>query len=73
MTNVATITAEVDKRRVPCRVSMEVLQEKFAFFADEPLRAVAQNRSILQASSRMLIANEAFEEDGSIVIRSADI
>ena len=52
---------------------MEVLQEKFAFFVDEPLRVVAENRSILQAKSKKLIAEDAFEEDGSIIIRSADI
>ena len=73
MTNVATITAEVDKRRIVCRISMEVLQENFDFSVKEPLRAVEENRSILQAKSRMLIDNKAFEEDGSIVIRSKDI
>ena len=73
MTKVATITAEVDKRRVLCRISMEVLQENFDVSVDEPLRAVADNRSMLQAKSRILIADEAFEEDGSIIIRSEDI
>lgn len=73
MTKVATITAEVDKRRVLCRISIEVLQEHFNVSVEEPLRAVAENRSTLQAKSRMLIANEAFEEDGSIIIRSKDI
>ena len=73
MTKVATITAEVDKRRIPCRISMEVLQEHSDVSVEEPLLAVAENRSILQARSSMLIANEAFEEDGSIIIRSKDI
>lgn len=72
MTKVATITAEVDKRRVPCRISIEVLQEHFDVSVDEPLRTIAENRSMLQAKSRMLIKNEAFEEDGSIIIRSRD-
>ncbi len=73
MTEVAIITAEIDKRRVPCRISIEVLREKFDFSVDEPLRAVAENRSILQARSRDLIVNGAFEEDGSIVIRLKDL
>lgn len=73
MSEVAIITAEVDKRRVPCRISIEVLREKFDFSVDEPLRAVAENRSILQARSRDLIVNGAFEEDGSIVIRLKDL
>ena len=73
MTKVATIAAQVDKRRVLCRISMEVLQKKFHASTDEPMRAVAENRSVLQAGARMLIKNEAFEEDGSIIIRMKDI
>ena len=52
---------------------MEVLQENFDVSVEEPLRALEENRSILQAKSRMLIANEAFEEDGSVIIRSKDM
>jgi hypothetical protein len=73
MTKVATIAAQVDQRRVLCRISIDVLQKKFHASANEPMRAVAENRSVLQAKARMLIENEAFEEDGSIVIRSKDI
>ena len=73
MTKVASIAAQVDQRRVLCRISMEVLQQKFQASADEPMRAVAENRSLLQAKARILIENEAFEEDGSILIRFKDI
>jgi hypothetical protein len=73
MTKVATIAAQVDQKRVLCRISMEVLQKKFRASVDEPMRAVAENRSVLQARARKLIEKEAFEEDGSIVIRSKDI
>jgi hypothetical protein len=73
MTKVATIAAQVDQKRVLCRISMEVLQKKFRASTDEPMRAVAENRSVLQARARKLIESEAFEEDGSIVIRSKDL
>jgi len=73
MTKVATIAAQVNKKRVLCRISMEVLKKKFHASADEPMLAVAENRSVLQAKARILIENKAFEEDGSIVIRSKDI
>ncbi len=73
MTKMASIAAQVDERRVLCRISMEVLQKKFHASAEEPMRAVAENRSVLQAKARMLIENEAFEEDGSIIIRLKDI
>ena len=73
MTKVATIAAQVNKKRVLCRISMEVLKKKFHASADEPMLAVAENRAVLQAKARVLIENKAFEEDGSIVIRSKDI
>jgi hypothetical protein len=73
MTKVATIAAQVDQRRILCRISMEVLQKKFHASADEPMRAVAENRSVLQAKAKILIESEAFEEDGSIIIRSKDL
>ncbi len=52
---------------------MKVLRKKFHASTNEPMRAVAENRSVLQAKARTLIANGAFEEDGSIIIRSKDI
>ena len=73
MTKVATIAAQVDQRRVLCKISMETLQKKFRASEDEPMRAVAENRSVLQAKARMLIEKEAFEEDGSVIIRTKDI
>jgi len=73
LTKVASIAAQVDQRRVLCKITMEVLQKKFRASADEPMRAVAENRAILQAKARVLIEAEAFEEDGSILLRSKDL
>ncbi len=73
MTKVASIAAQVDQRRVLCKITMEVLQKKFQASADEPMRAVAENRAMLQAKARILIEAEAFEDDGSILLRSKDL
>ena len=73
MTKVATIAAQVDQKRVLCRISIEVLQKKFRASEEEPMRAVAENRSVLQEKARILIERKAFEEDGSIIIRSKDL
>jgi len=73
LTKVATIAAEVNKQRVLCRVSFEVLRKKFQASAEEPMRAVAENRAVLRASAKRLIEQKAFEEDGSIVLRYRDI
>lgn len=73
MTKVATIAAQVDKRRVLCRIPIELLREKFHATDEEPMRAVAENRSAIQATARKLIESESFEEDGSILIRRRDL
>jgi len=73
MTKVATVAAQVNGRRVLCRISMDVLKKKFRASTDEPMKAVATNRPIIQAAARELIETKAFEDDGSIVIRQQDI
>ena len=73
MTKVASIAAEVNKKRVLCRISMAVLKKKFRASTDTPMQAVAENRVVLQAAARRLIEAEGYEEDGSIVIRLKDI
>lgn len=73
MTQVATIAANVDKRRVLCRISLDVLQKKFHASSDKPMQSVADNRKLLQERAKILIENEKFEDDGSIVIRMNDI
>ena len=73
MANVAILAAEVNNRRVSCRVSLAILQSRFQASADEPMLSVAKNRTTLQAAARKLIEKLAFEEDGSIVIRSKDL
>lgn len=70
LAKVALIAADVDKRRVTCRISLEVLEEKFVVSAEEPMLAVSNNRAQLQAIARKLIESGQFEEDGSILIRS---
>ncbi len=73
MTKVASIAAQVNGRRVLCRISMEVLQKKFRASVETPMKAVVENRQTIEAAARKLIEKEAFEEDGSIVIRQRDI
>ena len=73
MTKVATIAAEVDGRRVLCRISMALLQEKFDASTEEPMLAVREHRELIEAAARNLIEKVAYEEDGSIMIRARDI
>ncbi len=72
MTKVATIAAEMNKRRILCRISLDVLRKRFKASPEAPMEAVAKNRAALQAAALKLIEAKAFEEDGSILIRSRD-
>jgi len=72
MTKVATIAAEMNKRRILCRVPLDVLRKKFKASAESPMDAVAEHRAAIQAAARKLIESRAFEEDGSILIRQRD-
>ncbi len=69
MTKVATIAAQVDKNRVLCRISLDVLQKRFNADVNEPMQAVAKNRSEIQSKARLLIEDRQFEEDGSITLK----
>lgn len=73
MTKVATIAADVNKKRVLCRVSMEILVDKFGEMEEGPLRLLAINRKFLQDAARRCIERNAYEDDGSILIRAVDI
>lgn len=73
VTKVATIAAQVHKTRVLCRISGELLQKQFRTSADEPMKAVRENRPAIEAAARKLITNKAYEADGSIVIRGRDL
>lgn len=73
LTEVATIAAQVNKRRVLCRISMEILHEKFGDSEEEPMQSVALYRNAIEEAARKLIERDRFEEDGSILIRASDL
>jgi len=73
MTRVATVAAEVNKNRVLCRISLEILRDKFGVSEEEPMQSVAKHRKAIQEAARKLIKSEGYEEDGSILIRAGDL
>ena len=73
MSKVVTVAAEVNKNRVLCLISLEVLRGKFGASEDEPMLSVAQHRMAIQEAARKLIECEAYEEDGSVLIRACDL
>lgn len=73
MTKVATIAATADKKRVLCRISFDILRDKFGATEEKPMESVAQHRVAIQEAARILIENEEYQEDGSIIIRDSDL
>jgi hypothetical protein len=73
MTEVATIAADVDGKRVLCRISSKDLQKKYLTSADEPMKVVTKHRPELETAARVLIEKKDFEEDGSILISFKDL
>lgn len=73
LSKTGTIAAQVNKKRVLCRISMEILQKNFNATADDPLRAIKENRGVIEAAARSRIEKGGYEADGSIIILAADL
>lgn len=73
MTKVATIAAEVNGKRVLCRISSAVLKKKFGSTADTAMKAVSDHRPQIETAAIKLIENETYEQDGSIEIKYKDL
>ncbi len=73
MTNMATVVAEVDKKRVLCRISSESLRIKFGASDNKPMQSVVQHRTEIQEAAKRLIEGDNYEEDGSVLIQTADL
>lgn len=73
MTKVATIAADVDGKRVLCRISEDDLKKKFNASGDALMKSVTENRVQIEDAARILIENKKYEEDGSVVILYKDL
>jgi len=71
-TETATIAAQVSGRRVSCRISYEVLKNRFPVISGTPLENVEKYRREVEDAARKLIESKNYEKDGSIKIRSRD-
>jgi len=73
MTAHATIVAQVDGKRVLCRIAGTDLKKKFKSPASEPMEMVTEHRVELENAARRLIESNAYETDGSITIQYKDL
>lgn len=73
MHNVATIAVDIDKTRVLCRISRDVLRLFCADKTVDPMNILKDHRSVFEDKALKLIQNKSYEKDGSLEIREADI
>lgn len=65
--------AIIDEKTIDCGVSIEALADHFGAFFDDPLPAFRRHRERVEAIATKLIEQRRFEDDGTIIIRSADL
>lgn len=70
---VVWFSAIVDDKCIDCGISLEALADHFGAFSDDPLPAFRSHRERIRDAAAKLIAERRFEDDGTIVIRSADL
>ena len=71
--NTATMAIDVDKIRVLCRISKAVLMSISSDKKADPMKILANNRSLFQNKAKKLIEQNKYESDGSIIIRKSDM
>ena len=70
---VVWFSAVDDEKVITCGVTIEALAEHFGAFADDPLPAFRSHRELIWNTAGRFIAVRRFEDDGTILIRSADL
>jgi len=73
VTKCVSIAADVNGRRVLCRITESVLAKRFAAVEGGPTAQVVANRRTIEAAATGLIQRKAFASDGMIDIRLEDI
>ena len=62
-----------DEKVINCAISIEALTEHFGAYADDPLPAFRNHRQQIWNLAAKLISERRFEDDGTILIQSADL
>jgi hypothetical protein len=62
-----------DEKVINCAISIEALADHFGAYADDPLLAFRNHRQQIWDIAEKLIAERRFEDDGTIMIQSADL
>ena len=71
--NVVWFSAIDEDKVINCAISIEALADHFGAFYDDPLPAFRNHRQQIWDIAVKLIAERRFEDDGTIMIQSADL
>lgn len=72
-TKIATIAAMVDKQRILCRVPLKIMHDKYGATDEKPMYCVNRHREAIQEAARILIENNEYEKDSSVLISLANL
>ncbi len=72
VTKCVSIAADVNGRRVLCRIPETVLKKRFDAADGGPTAQVSANRRVIEAAATGLIQRKAFAADGNVDIRLED-
>jgi hypothetical protein len=70
---VVWFSAIVDEKCIDCGISIEALRDHFGAYSDDPLPAFRSNRARIQEAAAKLIMQRRFEDDGTVLVRNADL
>lgn len=70
---VVWFSAIVDEKCIDCGISIEALRDHFGAYADDPLPVFRSNRARIQDAAAKLIMQRRFEDDGTVLVRTADL
>ncbi len=71
--NVVWFSAIDDEKVINCAISIEALADHFGAYADDPLPAFRKHRQQICYLAAKFITEPRFEDDGTILIESADL
>jgi Protein of unknown function (DUF1488) len=70
---VVWFTAIVDDKCIDCGISIEALRDHFGAYGDDPLPAFRRNRARIQDAAATLIMQRRFEDDGTVLVKTANL
>ncbi|MCK5666086.1 MAG: DUF1488 domain-containing protein [Thiotrichaceae bacterium] len=68
VSEVATIVATEDKKRILCRIPLKILHDKYGATKDTPMQSVSRHREAIQEAAKNLIENDNYQQDGSVLL-----